>query len=1457
MSIRITGGGRVPVRRRIVSSRRVAGLVVLFLHMSVTVPAGALAGDTVGDEAALVLNAAPIASAGADQTLTLADPALLLGTMSDDGLPDPDAVPRASWTAISGPGTVEFANPREVLTSATFSAVGTYVLRLTVDDGESAASDDVTITVAAAPPNTILVPQDHVTVQAAVDAAQDGDLVLVSPGTYVEDVYISKTITLASTYYTTGDPALIDQTTIAATSNLVETVTFSSGAGVEARIIGFTIRDGKDGVKVRGIASVIDNRLVNLDTDAVDFSGGAAGMVLGNLMENNGDDGVDIDQASVLIQGNEVRWNTGDGVEIRATNTTNPFLTIIIRDNLLTNNNQDGIQLIDDDTIGDTNALLVVDRNLIAGNLQAGLGMMDLSDTSEDYRAASVLERILVTNNTFVGNDHGLSGGDNLIGLNNIFVDHTNIAVKGADGNSILAYNLFWNNGVDNNGSNVDAATTVSADPQLDNAYLPLPGSPVIDAGTALYALPSGEIVLNLAPAEYSGSAPDIGRYESDSGSSGNLPPTVDAGPDQSLSLPTLSTNLDGTVSDDGQPDPPALTTTLWSQVSGPPGAVFGDEPAVDTAATFPGAGDYVLRLTANDSVFSVSDDIVISVVDPFASSVDVRVATSADDAEESQSGSMSLGSSDLELISDGGDDQIVGMRFASVGVPAGATVTSATVQFQVDETDSGAANLVISGQAADDPPSFTSTNGDISSRALTTASANWAPPSWSNTGANGPDQQTPNISAIIQEIVDRPGWLAGNAIAIIVSGSGERTAESYDGDPQGAPLLHVEYSTEPPIPNDAPVAGDDEVSTVEDVPVTFGVVTNDVDADGNLDPATVNTGCVGCSEPSNGALVNHGDGTFTFSPVADFNGTDGFTYQVCDDLGACDTAGVSITVDAVNDAPVAVDDVATTAEGVAVTVDLVGNDSDVDGDGLLVTNLGSASNGLVDDNGDGTVTYTPDPGFTGTDAFTYTANDGTTDSSTATATITVESAAPETIEVRVAASSDDAEERDTGQVSLTSSDLELVVDGTRGAQTVGMRFAGINVPRGATVTFARVQFQADETDSIATDLLIRGEAVDDAVTFTNSSGNITGRAPTIASVPWSAPAWNTVGEAGPDQETPDIGPIIQEIINRPGWVAGNSIVLTVTGTGTRTAESYNGQQQAAPLLQVEFTAEPVPNRPPVAVDDNATTPIDTVVTVDVAANDSDPDNNLDVNSTSTACVGCALPTDGSLENLGAALFRYTPDPGFEGDDGFAYEICDAESLCAIATVSITVTAATPQVIELRVASGSDDAEERDTGRVSLTSSDLELVTDARRGPQTVGIRFTGLNVPAGAVVTSAWLQFWTDETGDVATDLVIEGEAADSPATFTNTSWDVSSRARTTAQAAWSVAPWDMIGEAGLDERSPDLAAVLQEIVDRSGWASGNAMAFLITGAGTRTAESYNGDSARAPLLHVEYLTP
>lgn len=176
-----------------------------------------------------------------------------------------------------------------------------------------------------------------------------------------------------------------------------------------------------------------------------------------------------------------------------------------------------------------------------------------------------------------------------------------------------------------------------------------------------------------------------------------------------------------------------------------------------------------------------------------------VSISDGGDDVEEESTGTVDARSGDLELVVDGSDTQTVGLRFLGVGVPQGAVVTNASVQFTVDEVDTAAAALVIEGEAADDAASF----GQVSPRSRTSASVAWAPPAWGTVGEAGPDQRTPNLAAVVQEIVNRPGWSSGSALALIFTGSGTRTAESFDGNSFAAPTLHIEYRIS--VPDDPP----------------------------------------------------------------------------------------------------------------------------------------------------------------------------------------------------------------------------------------------------------------------------------------------------------------------------------------------------------------------------------------------------------------------------------------------------------------------------------------------------------------------------------------------------------------------------------------------------------------------------------------------------------------------------
>jgi F0F1-type ATP synthase epsilon subunit len=176
--------------------------------------------------------------------------------------------------------------------------------------------------------------------------------------------------------------------------------------------------------------------------------------------------------------------------------------------------------------------------------------------------------------------------------------------------------------------------------------------------------------------------------------------------------------------------------------------------------------------------------------------SVDVRVTNGRDDVEENSKGGMYINSTDLELVLEN-SIQTVGIRFANVNIPKGSTITKAYIQFKVDEATSSATTLKVQGEISANAPAFTSTTRNVSSRSKTTKVVNWSPSSWPKVGAVGQAQMTPNLAPIIQEIVNQSGWVPGNPIAIIITGSGKRVAKAYEGNAAGAPLLHIEYTTD------------------------------------------------------------------------------------------------------------------------------------------------------------------------------------------------------------------------------------------------------------------------------------------------------------------------------------------------------------------------------------------------------------------------------------------------------------------------------------------------------------------------------------------------------------------------------------------------------------------------------------------------------------------------------------
>lgn len=434
---------------------------------------------------------------------------------------------------------------------------------------------------------------------------------------------------------------------------------------------------------------------------------------------------------------------------------------------------------------------------------------------------------------------------------------------------------------------------------------------------------------------------------------------------------------------------------------------------------------------------------------------ISVPVLSGTDDAEEVGSsgsggsgrapGDLDLSSSDLEITNDtdwNGDGQIVGLRFTDISIPQGAYISSAHLEFVAKSSTSDPASFEITTEAVDNASTFAETSENISSRPPSSSVVEWN----EENGWTADETETSvDIAPVIQEVIDREGWSNGNALAVMITGSGVRRAYSYDNSPETAPKLVV-----------------------------------------------------------------------TYMPKA------------------------------------------------TISANILASTDDAE---------------------------------------------------------------------EVGAAGPDASGNATGDLDLGSSDLELVDDnGWNGAgQHVGMRFANLNIPQGATVTNAYLEFTSKYNDeSEVTSIEFRAEDADHSSTFSNTPMNISSRPTTESAVAWNEIAQWT--EAGGKYASPDLSSLIEEVIAREGWSTGNALSIIATGSGERTAQSYDNSPETAPKLIIEYLQEEIVYTPELVKE----IPDQTVKTgwnIEIDARSYFRDLDSELMFEASADFGAALPAGLLLNN--------------------------------------------------------------------------------------------------------------------------------------------------------------------------------------------------------------------------------
>ena len=476
------------------------------------------------------------------------------------------------------------------------------------------------------------------------------------------------------------------------------------------------------------------------------------------------------------------------------------------------------------------------------------------------------------------------------------------------------------------------------------------------------------------------------------------------------------------------------------------------------------------------------------------------------------------------------------------------------------------------------------------------------------------------------------------------------------------------------------------------------GVLANDTDVENSVLSSAIVTG------PSHGSVTLNSNGSFTYTPVANYNGPDSFTYLANDGSLNSNVTTVSLTVNAVNDAPETVTDGVTVLEDATATFDVRANDNDADGDSLTVLSVTNPVNGTVTINPDNTLLYTPNTNFAGTDVFTYVVSDGNGGQSTGTVSIGV---TPVNDSPTAADDTAVTDEDSALLINVLANDSDIDGDAISIHGVVLVQHGDVLINPDNTLTFipepnyfgpASFYYDLEDTSGVITrarvDVTVNPVndvpvAVDDSMTISEDSDVTVDVVANDTDIDGDA---LTITAAGPALH----GHVFFNADNTLRYVPTSNY----NGFDSFTYEIRDGKGGIS-VGTVNLTISPA-NDAPSAVNDSATVDEDGSVVINVLANDSDMDGD------SISIFTTLAAAHGTVTVNGDNTLTYSPAANYNGSDEFYYMMQDPSGSLATALVTITVTPVNDSPVAADVAAVFNEDE---AAAGVLSASDIDSAT--------------------------------------------------------------------------------------------------------------------------------------------------